>query len=136
MSYRKLCLNVKMGEGRKEAVVSKPWQISSTKDIMISELRMKTSFWKLVPWVICGAASTDPEVARRCMKEALQQYDHAVDHGMDSQPNISHPITRRFLAKDFLIFQAIFPVYYVRRGLIQADFGFLLYALGVVSWQF
>lgn len=73
------------------------------KDIIVTELRVKTSFWKLVPWVICGAASTDPEVARRCMKEALQQYDHAVDHGMDSgdsQPNISHPITRRFLAKD------------------------------------
>ncbi|CAL1158475.1 unnamed protein product, partial [Cladocopium goreaui] len=34
------------------------------KDIIVTELRVKTSFWKLVPWVICGAASTDPEVAR------------------------------------------------------------------------
>ena len=92
-----------MGDCMKEGNTFKAFANLIPKDNIVTELRVKTSFWKLVPWVICGAASTDPEVARRCMKEALQQYDHAVEHGMDSgdsQPNISHPITRRFLAKD------------------------------------
>ena len=59
------------------------------EETVIAELRLKTGFWQTLPWKICGIGADDPEVARACVRQALQLF-------AEHRPGWNHPISRRF----------------------------------------
>lgn len=68
----------------------------SSEDIILTQVRLKTSCWSCLPWKLAGLGSESPEVARRCGRECLHLFKAACQSSGHAGA-FSHPMTRRFL---------------------------------------
>lgn len=70
-------------------------------DCIITECKLKTMHWQRLPWILCGLAVHEPERARAITRQAVQMFDD--EKNMDAMITFGrrHPLSARFLNKDF-----------------------------------
>ena len=79
-------------------------------DIIITQSKIRSSFWKSLPWRLAGLAAEDSEQGRRVARECIALYTASSASG----PNgLMHPITQRFLDPAPLAPFVLFLVYMV-----------------------
>eukprot|EP00438_Fugacium_kawagutii_P008154 Skav203329 [mRNA] locus=scaffold284:318972:321333:+ [translate_table: standard] len=79
------------------------WQVilalNASQDTIVSNLVLKSSYWDVLPWRLCGLGSNDFEEARACGRTCLRLWDKMSSESKDSRP-LHHSLTRRFLDPD------------------------------------
>jgi hypothetical protein len=86
-----------LGEGSREwEMLCNDW--NKVCDVAVAELRIKTSHWGQLPYILCGMGMPDPEKGRAAARRALQLYESDSDDAMVTLAR-RHPMVQRFLKR-------------------------------------
>ena len=84
-----------VGEGSREwEILCSDWNIAC--DVAVAELHIKTSFWKQLPWALCGMGMPDQEAGRAAARKAVALYSAKTEDAMATLAR-RHPLVQRFL---------------------------------------
>lgn len=90
-----------VGTEKEQTDLATEWQIAM--DVVLTEVKVKTSFWDCLPWYLCSIAQGNEQNARECAAEALRKFE-----GEPSEPTShvsifgrKHRMTSRFCCYDF-----------------------------------
>lgn len=67
------------------------------KSVVMALLELKTSYWELLPWSLCGLAATDCEKARAVAAKVLRQWES------DPRPEAHHWLTVRLMPREAFV---------------------------------
>ena len=73
-------------------------------DLILTEATLKTSHWSTLPWMLCGLASSDAQLARDIGRKCVALFEETLSHQPEEHLDFillhHHPLSKLFLHKD------------------------------------
>ena len=104
-----IALGAGLGETSSEwRKLNNEWNIGL--DCIITECKMKCAHWQKLPFLLCGLAIRDVECAKGIARKAIALFDDKSNIDAMATYGRRHPLTARFLKKDFAGPDALRPL--------------------------
>ena len=83
------------------AMPQSEWQLLKSdfnkgRAVALTTLQIKTSFWRTLPWLLCGLAHSNPRTVQAVATQAMLAWQ------ADPRPEGHHPVTQSFFSEPFL----------------------------------